>query len=259
MTIPPKNIHIIPVLNDNYTFVITSGSAAAIIDPGDAAPIIAACELAHIRPSHILCTHHHGDHIAGLDDLLQKWPDLIVASSLIDAPRIPQTTLTLLHNDTLNIGPLHARVIEVGCHTRGHVAFLFDDALFCGDTLFLAGCGRFFEGNAADMLQALSRLRALPPSTHVYCGHEYSLANLAFACAIEPDNTAATQKYEWARQQRAHHQPTIPSTLAEEILYNPFLRWDQASIQAAVGAQDPVDVLGRVRERRSAFKPPTST
>jgi hydroxyacylglutathione hydrolase len=259
-TAASQRVEVIPVLSDNYTFLLWSADTleAAVVDPGEAEPVVAAIEDKGLRLTHILCTHHHWDHVAGVEALAARWPHLRVVASRVDAPRVEGVTDVIDPGDAVTVCGLRGVTLDVSCHTRGHIAFLFGDALFCGDSLFLAGCGRFFEGDAADMLRALRRVAALPDETRLYCGHEYSLANLAFACAVAPRNADAAAKLAWATQQRALGLPTIPSTLGEERAYNPFLRWDQPEIQAATAAQAPVEVLAQVRAMRSAFKPPSA-
>jgi hydroxyacylglutathione hydrolase len=249
-------VEILPTLSDNYAYLIweDGASGAAVVDPGEAEPVAAALERRGLALTHILCTHHHADHTAGIEDLRRRWPEAEVLASEVDAPRVGGVTAQVRPGQVVEVGGLRGVVVDVSCHTRGHVAFLFGEDLFCGDALFLAGCGRFFEGDAEDMMRSIERLLALPPTTRLHCGHEYSLANLAFAAAIEPHNPDVAAKRAWAEARRAVGAPTIPSTLGEERAYNPFLRWDAPAIQAATGERDPTRVLAQVRALRSAFK-----
>lgn len=246
----------IPLFNDNYAhLVIDEGTVcAAAVDPADAGPVCAAIEAEGARLTHILCTHHHWDHSGGNVAMLRRHPDAEVVGSVDDAPQIPGITRQVSHGDTLRVGELEASVLFVPCHTRGHVAYRFGDALFCGDTLFVAGCGRFFEGDARQMHAALNEVfAALPESTRVFCGHEYTISNLEFAASVDPENSALHGKLAWARGERAAGRSTVPSTLGEERTYNPFLRVGTPAIRAATGESDPVAVMARLRELKNAF------
>ena len=248
------HIRQIPIFQDNYTYLLFSedDAATAAIDPADPDAVAAALEREGRTLTHILCTHHHWDHTNGNLGLLERFPGAEVIGSAVDAENIPGITRRVAGGDMVSVGALTGRVLMTPCHTRGHVAFLFADALFCGDTLFVGGCGRFFEGEAADMHRSLNEVLAeLPGSTRVFCGHEYTVSNLEFAQRLEPDNEAIDRKLEWSRAQRLERRPTVPSTLGEERTYNPFMRVDSPAIQAVVGASDPVEVMARIRQRKN--------
>jgi hydroxyacylglutathione hydrolase len=246
----------IPILSDNYAHLLIDEAqgVAAAIDPADPGPVLAAIAEEGVRLSHVLCTHHHWDHSGGNLAVLERWPEATVVGSAADADRIPGIGHRIADGGEVRVGTLTGRALAVPCHTRGHVAYLFGDALFSGDTLFVAGCGRFFEGDAAQMDHALSGVfGALPGDTRVYCGHEYTVSNLRFALSVEPDNAAVRTKLAWAEAQRAAGESTVPSTIAQEHLTNPFMRVREASVQAAMGASDPVQVMHLLREAKNAF------
>jgi len=247
---------------DNYIWVIRGNSSthAALVDPGDAAPVLAALPRLGITPVAILCTHHHGDHVGGVPELLQHYPGLPVYGPANE----PIDTLThRLHDgDEIRLPDLGLsfRVLEIPGHTRGHIAYFGHQWLFCGDTLFSAGCGRLFEGTAAQMHTSLSRLAALPGDTQVYCGHEYTLVNLRFAQIVEPDNADISAYRHEAEVRRARDEPTIPSTLEREMRINPFLRSAQSAVrsnaekQAGIALPDNVSVFAAVRQWRNNFR-----
>ena len=256
---PSMRIVQIPILSDNYCHLVVDDATgrAAVIDPAEPSRVIPVIEKSGAKLTHILCTHHHWDHAGGNLEMLARFPEARVVGSVGDAAKIPGATDRVADGDTVRVGDLEARVLFVPCHTRGHVAYLFGDALFCGDTLFVAGCGRFFEGDAAQMHTALNTVFAgLAPQTRVFCGHEYTVSNLKFAVSIEPDNAAAKTKLAWAELQRADGRSTVPSTIGEERTYNPFMRLDEPTVQATTGAHDPVAVMSALRERKNGFREP---
>jgi hydroxyacylglutathione hydrolase len=256
-------IELIPVLWDNYAYLLVDEATneAAIIDPAEADPVLAVVRREGVKPTAILNTHHHQDHTAGNLDLLAAHPELRVVGSKADSDKIPGITHPVVTGDVVRVGALEGRVLFVPCHTRGHIAYLFGRALFSGDTLFAAGCGRFFEGTAAEMYHALTDvIGALPDDTLVYCGHEYTENNLEFAKTLEPNNAALLRKLEAVKSLRADGQPSIPTTLGEERTYNPFLRTHALDLVAAVAravpgvdAADPVRVLAAVRALKDDF------
>lgn len=253
----------VPLLEDNYAYLIIdeASGVAGIIDPAEAGPVLAAVAREKVRLVSVLNTHHHPDHSGGNLDLLRAVPGLEVVGSAADAPRIPGLTRAVSGGDRVRVGGLEGRVLFVPCHTRGHVAFLFDRCLFSGDTLFAGGCGRFFEGTAADMDHALREvLGALPDDTQVYCGHEYTEKNLAFARTLEPDNQVLAAKADAVRALRAAGRPSLPTTIGEERAYNPFLRTTVPALADAVARRvtgvdpkDPVQVLAAVRKLKDTF------
>lgn len=254
----------VPQLQDNYAYLVVDPATreAAVVDCAEAAPVLDAVARRRVRLTSVLATHHHYDHVGGNTDLLAAVPDLRIYGSAEDAPRIPGITDPVRHGDSISVGRLAARVILIPAHTSGHVAYHFADAgcVFTGDTLFAAGCGRLFEGDAAQMMASLGRLAALPDDTKVYCGHEYTQKNLEFAVSLEPGNRAAVDKLASVRTRRKAGEPTVPSTIAEEKATNPFLRTSSAELAASVRARvaalpadDPVALFAAVRALKDHF------
>jgi hydroxyacylglutathione hydrolase len=254
----------VPQLQDNYAYLIVDPASreAAVVDCAEAAPVLQAARQAGARLTTVLATHHHYDHVGGNDDLRAAIPDLRIFGSAEDAPRIPGITNPVRDGETVTVGGLTARVIFIPAHTSGHVAYYFekDQAVFTGDTLFAGGCGRLFEGDAAQMMSSLGRLAKLPDATRVFCGHEYTQKNLEFAVSLEPGNTAVVDKLAHVRTLRAGRKPTIPSTIAEEKATNPFLRTSSAELASSVRAKvpglasnDPVALFAAVRALKDRF------
>jgi hydroxyacylglutathione hydrolase len=218
----------VPILSDNYAWMLRdSGSGAvAIVDPADAKPIIAALEKAGGRLDLILLTHHHSDHIAGVDEVRARFAGAKVVGAAADAHRLPKLDQSVKEGDTVAFGGASARVIDTPGHTRGQINYFFPDGeiLLSGDTLFSLGCGRLIEGTAAEMFASLRKLAALPGGTKVCCGHEYTESNARFALSVDPNNAALKSRVAEAYQQRATGQPTVPSTMSSELAANPFLR-----------------------------------
>lgn len=231
-----------------------------VIDPGEAEPVLAELRRRSARLSSILVTHHHPDHTAGIERLLRETEVPVYGPAHENRP-IPGLSIALSEGDRIVPEGLDVtfEVIEVPGHTAGHIAYIGNGALFSGDTLFFAGCGRLFEGDAAQMRASLGKLRELPDETRVYCGHEYTEKNLAFAAAVEPDNTDIAEQLAAAHRLRAADRPTPPSTIALEKRVNPFMRWDKPSTAAAAaahagcGLHDPDAVFAALREWKDAF------
>lgn len=255
---PPLQIVVFPMLSDNYGFLLhdPASGETAVVDPAEAAPTLTACAAQGWRLSHILNTHHHGDHVGGNLELKAKTGCTVIGPAY-DRDRIPGIDLAVDEASGADFGSRHAEVFFVPGHTRGHIAYWFadDKALFCGDTLFSLGCGRLFEGTPQQMWSSLLKLRALPDDTRVYCAHEYTQSNARFALAAEPENAALKRKVETVVAARAAGQFTIPSDLATEKACNPFLRADQPSLRQRFGtdgARDS-DVLGAIRAAKDRF------
>ncbi|MGR5066375.1 hydroxyacylglutathione hydrolase [Photobacterium sp. DNB22_13_2] len=223
----------IPAFNDNYIWLIHSpDNHCVVVDPGDATPVLELLEKEELELDAILITHHHNDHIGGISELKRRYPNIhIVAPS---AEPIPGVSQSVDDGDQVEIFGERFMVLGVPGHTAGHVAYVGDGKLFCGDTLFSAGCGRLFEGTAGQMYASLQKLSALPDETEIYCAHEYTSSNLAFALVAEQDNPHLQRYREEVGRMRAQGTSTIPSTLKQEKLINPFLRCDQPSIKKSV-------------------------
>jgi hydroxyacylglutathione hydrolase len=226
----------VPAFEDNYIWLIRgAGERVAVVDPGDAVPVLEALARLRLTPIAILCTHHHGDHVGGVEELLTQYDVPVYGPA---RERIPAVTHRLQDGDRIPLGALgiEFEVLDVPGHTAGHIAYYGHGLLFCGDTLFSAGCGRLFEGSAEQLHGSLSRLAALPPETKVYCAHEYTAANLRFALTVEPDNSHAREYQRQVGERRGRHEPTLPTTIALERRINPFLRVREPGVRHAVAA-----------------------
>jgi hydroxyacylglutathione hydrolase len=241
-------LHALPALRDNYIWVLAAPDGRALlVDPGESAPVDAAAARG-LRPCAILLTHHHADHVGGAKALREQWGIPCIAPP---DPRIETIDEAATAGKRVRIAELDLAldVLEVPGHTRSHVAFVGAGIVFCGDTLFSLGCGRMFEGTPAQMLDSLDRLAALPAATQVCCGHEYTLANAAFARDVEPENGELLRVGSRAAAQRAEARPTLPSCIGDERAANPFLRTSAPQVVATVTRR-----LGRApRDRVETF------
>ena len=249
-------IHLFPCLQDNFGVLLhdSERGATAAIDAPEAAAVEAALKATGWRLSDILVTHHHADHTGGIAELKQKYSCRVVAP-LGEAARIPMVDATVRENDKVKVGSLEARVFETPGHTAGHISYFFpaDKVAFVGDTLFSIGCGRVIEGTPEMMWQSLLKLRGLPDDTRIYCGHEYTKANIRFAKTIEPGNAALNAREAEVDKLLAAHKPTIPSTIGDEKAANPFLRADVPEVAKVLGLADSPawKVFAEIRERKN--------
>lgn len=247
----------LPAFEDNYIWVLRDARRALLVDPGDAAPVLAAAREG-LEPAAILLTHHHPDHCGGVPELLERWPGLPVfapddARIDLDCERVGEgTQLRVLDSDV--------RVLEVPGHTRSHVAYVVGGHLFCGDTLFSLGCGRMFEGTPAQMHGSLQRLASLRGDLQVCCGHEYTQANAAFASVVEPGNPDLAARRAEVLRRRAAGLATLPTTLDSERACNPFLRCDVPEVREAVARRlghapvEPVETFAALRSWKDGFR-----
>jgi hydroxyacylglutathione hydrolase len=256
------NLVALPAFADNYIWMLHDGLEALVVDPGEATTVLGALRSRHLTLSRILVTHHHMDHVGGIADLRS------VLLGEVQGPAtesIPGPFQPMRGGDQAIWHSARIDVMDVPGHTAGHVAYVVntDDAsppmLFCGDTLFSGGCGRVFEGTAEQMYHSLTRLAALPDETLVCCAHEYTLANLRFALAVEPDNAELIHYHKHCARRRAAGEPTLPSTLATERQINPFLRCDQPAViataqQRGATGSDPAQVFAVLRQWKNTFQ-----
>jgi hydroxyacylglutathione hydrolase len=230
----------VPILSDNYAWLLQDdvGGATAIVDPADAAPVIAAIEKAGGRLDLILLTHHHADHVAGTDEVRARFGAAVVGAAA-DAHRLPRLDHAVREGDAVALGAASAQVIDTPGHTRGHIAYHFADGgvLLCGDTLFSLGCGRLLEGTAAEMFASLGKFAALPGETLVCCGHEYTQSNARFALTVDGSNPALLARAAEVDRLRADGKPTVPSAIAQELAANPFMRAPDAAHLADIRAK----------------------
>ncbi|PKM11321.1 MAG: hydroxyacylglutathione hydrolase [Gammaproteobacteria bacterium HGW-Gammaproteobacteria-3] len=248
----------LPVLNDNYIYLLHEpvGGKTAVVDPALAQPVLDELQRRGWHLDFIFNTHHHSDHVGGNLALKQHSGCRILAPQA-DSHRIPGIDQALSDGDKIALGAVNFSILATPGHTSGHIVFYADEeqVLFCGDTLFVMGCGRLFEGSPEQMWQSLQKLRALPPQTKVYCAHEYTLANGRFALTVEPDNAVLNARMGEVKKLRSENIPTVPSTIALERATNPFFRADEASVKAAVGQPDasPLAVFTEIRKRKDKF------
>ncbi|MCL6414576.1 hydroxyacylglutathione hydrolase [Aestuariirhabdus sp. Z084] len=252
----------IPAFNDNYIWMLCNGQHSWVVDPGDAAPVIRHIKKHNLKLEGILVTHHHPDHIGGIPRLLADYPDLEVIGP--ENPRIETLTRRVTEGDQIHLLGIDLDIIETPGHTLDHICYFATPPgekpfLLSGDTLFAGGCGRLFEGTPDQMHRSLQKLAALPANTQVCCAHEYTLANLAFAAAVEPANKKLSDRTERCKQLRADHQPTLPSSLEDELACNPFLRVhvpaviDAAQQQQGQELNDEAAIFAAIRNWKDRF------
>jgi len=248
----------IPVLNDNYVYLLhdAPSGATAVVDPAEAVPILNAAERRGWRISHIINTHHHGDHVGGNLAIKQAHGATVIGPAY-DRARIPGLDIAVDEASGAEIAGHRAQVFFVPGHTSGHIAYYFADsaALFCGDTLFSIGCGRLFEGTPQQMWSSLLKLRALPDDTKIYCAHEYTESNCRFAITVDPDNVNLQRKVAAVTADRAIGKPTIPALLGEEKACNPFLRADAPNLLTDFSetGTDPIAAFAAIRKAKDRF------
>ncbi len=252
----------IPAFRDNYIWLLREGRSAAVVDPGDAAPVLAYLGREGLDLTAIVATHHHADHVGGNEALLARFAVPVFGPA---GEVIPGRTRALAEGDRIVVPgvELEFDVLDIPGHTAGHIAYFGRvdgvPVVFCGDTLFAAGCGRLFEGTPAQMWTSLSKLAALPEETRIYCGHEYTLANLRFALAVEPRSAALLAREDREKRKRERGEPTLPSTMRDERATNPFLRATEPGVLAAASARagralsDPVETFATLRAWKNAF------
>jgi hydroxyacylglutathione hydrolase len=247
----------IPAFKDNYIWLLRKGASAAVVDPGDARPVLEVLEREGLTLASILVTHHHKDHQGGVLELLTHFPAEVFGPA---TESITGMTRPLCGGETIFLDSLGVRfkVTAVPGHTLGHLAYYGSECLFCGDTLFTAGCGRLFEGSPAQMHDSLTRLKSLPEQTGVYCAHEYTEANLRFALAVEPGNRRLRQRVNEVAVARAKGWATVPSSIEIEKATNPFLRCSEPEIVASAQSRvpnvlGPVEVFSVLREWKNNF------
>ena len=249
---PELSIEIVPCLKDNYAYLVSAGGLCAVVDPSEATPIEKA--LRGRKLTHILNTHHHADHSGGNRELKEKYGAEVVGPEK-DRSRIPAIDVGVSETGGWQFGDMPVGILEVPAHTRGAIGFVFGGAVFTGDTLFALGCGRLFEGTPQMMFDSLAKFAALPDSTRIYCGHEYTLSNARFAMTLEPGNRDLRERLNQAEAQRAEGVPTIPSTIGQEKKANPFLRTGSDEIRATLGMikAGDVEVFAEIRRRKDSF------
>ncbi|MCD8516956.1 MAG: hydroxyacylglutathione hydrolase [Burkholderiaceae bacterium] len=260
---PNLRIRPIRAFSDNYIWIIDNGKHAVVVDPGDAMPVFDALESENLSLAAILLTHHHHDHVGGVLELLKDYKATVYGPAL---ENLPACDVAVAEGDSVTIESLALtfNVLDVPGHTAGHVAYTGqvgkDSVLFCGDTLFVGGCGRLFEGTPAQMLASLDKFAALPESTKIYCAHEYTLSNLRWARTVEPGNLDLAKFEAQCTQAREHDQPTVPSSIATEKACNPFMRARQASVAKAANhwadkvLANPVEVFAALRTWKNEFR-----
>lgn len=251
----PLQVALAPIFADNYVYLLRDAESGqvAVVDPGDATPVSDALHILGWSPEWIMLTHHHPDHVGGVDELRGETGAKVVGAAQ-DAHRLPSLDATVAPDGRWSLGETHFDIIDAPGHTVGQIAYHSPsgDALFSGDSLFSLGCGRLFEGTAAQMWRTFQRFKALPDETRVYCGHEYTQSNAAFSLTIEPSNEALRARAAEVQALRAEGKATIPTTIGAEKAANPFMRADEPSVKAALGLEgaDDAAVFAEIRRRK---------
>ena len=248
----------IKAFSDNYLWAVSSGKSAAIVDPGDPNPVLNYLKKNALNLEFILITHHHADHIGGIRKLKSEFPNAKVYGPAKE--NIPLIDQKLKQDDQIDLGVLGSyKILDVPGHTAGHIAYYGEGSLFIGDTVFACGCGRLFEGTAKQMVESFEKIRQLPHDTKIYCAHEYTLANMRFAKAVDPDNSALLERERNCKILREKDIPTVPFTLEEELQTNPFFGYNRDSIKQAVNRQtginnlDSVGTFAAIRSWKDSF------
>ncbi|XP_041367358.1 hydroxyacylglutathione hydrolase, mitochondrial-like isoform X2 [Gigantopelta aegis] len=263
VSVRDMRVRLIPALEDNYMYLLIDDNTkqCAAVDPVEPKKILSAVKEEGVSLAAVMTTHHHWDHAGGNEDLVKLAGKTTVYGG---DDRIEALTNKVTGGDKFDIGSLKVKCLFTPCHTSGHICYFVtgpsgeEPIVFTGDTLFLGGCGKFFEGTGSDMYHALVEvLGSLPSETKVFCGHEYTVSNLKYASHVEPTNQVLKNKLEWAKSQRDKKEPTIPSTIGEELQINPFMRVKEASVQKHAKKTDPVAVMGFLREEKNSFRPPS--
>ena len=255
-------IHVVPCLKDNYAYVVVCEKTgkSAIVAASEAGPVIAAVRALDVAPRDIWCTHHHMDHVGGNEEVVKAFGVTDVVGHVSDKGRIPGQTKFQDTGDTMTLGDLQIRMFHIPGHTLGAIAYAVTDgietAVFTGDTMFAAGCGRLFEGTPAQMHASLQSIAAVGKRALVYCGHEYTESNLRFAAHVEPGNAAVKEAQKRAAALRAEGKPTVPTRIEDELATNPFLRTGSKELRATLGIAEGADdasALGAVRKAKDSF------
>jgi hydroxyacylglutathione hydrolase len=255
------NLTALPAFADNYIWMIDDGARAIVVDPGEAGPVAAALDARRLELAGILVTHHHADHCGGVDELRPRLRGPVFAPA---SERTPEPHVGVSEGETVEALGLTFEVLDIPAHTAGHIAYFNrsgagEPIVFCGDTMFSAGCGKLFEGTAAQMYASLGKLAQLPDATRVCCGHEYTLSNLRFAQAVEPDNEDIARHHEHCQALRSAGKPTLPSAIGRERRINPFIRCGETAVIAAARAHGATsnngsDVLAALRTWKNEFR-----
>ena len=251
-------IEAIRAFSDNYIWALSQNGNAAVVDPGDAFPVLKYLEAHKLKLTNILITHHHPDHVGGIRSLKEKYPECTIYGPAKE--RIPMIDVSLKQDDMVELADLGTyRVLDVPGHTSGHIAYFGEGSLFIGDTVFACGCGRLFEGSPAQMVESFKKIKELPGETQIYCAHEYTLANMKFAKAVDPHNKDLLEREQKCISLREQDIPTVPFSLQGELKTNPFFGYDREEIRQAASRQSgisPIDSVGTftaIRKWKDSF------